>query len=113
MLIRCLIPFHGPQEAFPGAGDGGSRDRYAALALLFHPVGDGGALVHFAHLVDGARVKEDALRGRRLARVDVRRDPDVCGSTPAGNGRFGEFTGESFALSLTTVMEGASTADMG
>jgi len=30
----------------------------------------------------------------------------------SGNGRDGEFFGEVLALSVTTVMEGASTADM-
>ena len=53
------------------------RDRDAALLLLDHPVHDGGALVHLAHLVRAARVVEDPLRRRGLARVDVGHDPDV------------------------------------
>src|ERR1019366_418792 len=69
----------GPARGFPGAGDGGRGDRDPALALLLHPVRDGSAVVDLAHLVDGARVEEDALRRRRLAGVDVGRDPDVAG----------------------------------
>ena len=57
---------------------GGGRDRDAALLLLRHPVHDGRALVHLAHLVGAARVVEDPLGRRRLAGVDVRHDPDVA-----------------------------------
>jgi hypothetical protein len=48
--------------------------------LLLHPVHGGGAVVHFAHLVVHAGVVEDALGRSRLARIDVRHDPDVPGS---------------------------------
>jgi hypothetical protein len=69
----------------------GGRDRDAALLLLLHPVHDGGALVDLAHLVGAPRVVEDALGRRRLARVDVRHDPDVAdaieGDFLAGGGR--------------------------
>ena len=78
MLMRCLIPFHGPTGGVPGAGDGGRGDRDPALALLLHPVGHRGALVDLAHLVDGAGVEEDALGRGRLAGVDVRGDADVA-----------------------------------
>ncbi len=54
------------------------RDRDPALLLLDHPVHDRGALVHLAHLVGAARVVEDPLRRRGLARVDVGHDPDVA-----------------------------------
>ena len=54
------------------------RDRDAALLLLRHPVHRRRALVHLAHLVGPPSVVEDALRRRGLARVDVRRDPDVA-----------------------------------
>src|ERR1035438_3232484 len=43
----------------------------------------------------------------------------MCAAIPmlrvpsSGKGRFGEFCAEVFALSVTTVMEGAATADMG
>ncbi len=57
----------------------GRRDRDAALLLLDHPVHGRGALVDLAHLVDAARVEEDALGRRGLARVDVGHDPDVPG----------------------------------
>jgi hypothetical protein len=56
---------------------GSRRDRDAALLLLRHPVHDGSALVDLAHLVGAARVVEDPLGRRRLARVDVGHDPDV------------------------------------
>src|SRR5439155_513344 len=54
------------------------RDRDAALLLLRHPVHDGSALVDLAHLVGAARVVEDPLGRRGLARVDVGHDPDVA-----------------------------------
>ena len=57
---------------------GGGRDRDPALLLLRHPVHDGAALVHLAHLVGAAGVVEDPLGRRRLAGVDVRHDPDVA-----------------------------------
>ena len=62
----------------PAGGDGGRGDRDATLALLLHPVGGGGAVMDFAHLVHHAGVEEDALRGGRLAGVDVRGDADVA-----------------------------------
>ena len=55
------------------------RDRDAALLLLLHPVHRRRALVHLAELVGASRVEQDALRRRRLARVDVGHDPDVAG----------------------------------
>ena len=61
----------------PAGGDGGGGDRDATLAFLFHPVGGGGAIMHFAHLVHHAGVEEDALRRSRLAGVNVRGDTDV------------------------------------
>ncbi len=54
------------------------RDGDPALLLLDHPVHDRGALVDLAHLVRAARVVEDPLRRRGLARVDVGHDPDVA-----------------------------------
>ncbi len=62
----------------PETGDGGGRDRDAAFALLFHPVGHGIAVVHVADLVDEAGVKKNALGRSRLARVNVRGDADVA-----------------------------------
>jgi hypothetical protein len=61
----------------PLRGRRGRRDRDAALLLLRHPVHRGGTLVDLAHLVGAARVVEDALRRRGLARIDVGHDPDV------------------------------------
>ena len=58
-------------------GRGGDRD--AALLLLLHPVHRRRALVDLADLVRPARVVEDPLGRRRLARVDVGHDPDVAG----------------------------------
>jgi hypothetical protein len=54
---------------------GGDRD--PALLLLRHPVHRRGALVDLAHLVGAARVVEDPLGRRGLARIDVGHDPDV------------------------------------
>src|SRR5581483_10436805 len=47
--------------AVPRAGGGGGVDGDAALLLFFVEVHDGGAFVHFAHLVDFSGVIEDAL----------------------------------------------------
>ena len=56
-------------HAFPEGGGGGGRDGDAAFLLLFHPV--------HHDLVGDAGIEEDALGGRRLARVDVGADADV------------------------------------
>ena len=62
----------------PSAGRRRGRDRDPALAFLLHPIGDGGAFVHLAHLVDHAGVKQNALGDRRFAGIDVRGDSDVA-----------------------------------
>ena len=62
----------------PVEGDGGGVDRDAALLLLDVEVGDGGAVVDVAHLVDRAAVVEHALGGGGLAGVDVRGDADIA-----------------------------------
>ena len=59
-----------------GGGRRGNRD--AALLLLLHPVHGRAALVDLANFIRLARVVEDAFRGGRLARVDVRHDADVA-----------------------------------
>src|SRR6185295_20157763 len=69
----------------PEAGRGGRRDRDAALALLFHPVHDGCAVVHLAHLVRNAGVEKDAFGGRGLAGINVRTDADVAIPVDWGN----------------------------
>src|SRR5258706_431684 len=61
----------------PLGGGRSRRDRDPALLLLDHPVHGGSALVNLTHLVDAARVEKDPLSRRRLARVDMRHDPDV------------------------------------
>jgi hypothetical protein len=45
---------------------------------VLHPVRNGIALVHLAHLVHRAGIKKNALGQRRFARVDVRGDADVA-----------------------------------
>mmetsp|Transcript_64569 Transcript_64569/g.203800 ORF Transcript_64569/g.203800 Transcript_64569/m.203800 type:complete len:281 (-) Transcript_64569:16-858(-) len=65
---------------FPLGICGGRLNRDALLALEVHRVHLGTDAVLAAHLVniaDAARVVEDALGERGLARVDVGRDPDV------------------------------------
>ena len=64
----------------PETRDRGRRDGYAALAFLLHPVRHRIAVIHIANFVDQTGIKEDALRGRRFAGIDVRRDPDVAGA---------------------------------
>ncbi len=62
----------------PEAGDGGGRDRDAALLFLLHPVGDRVAVIHVADLVDETGVKKNALGGGRLAGVNVRGNANVA-----------------------------------
>ncbi len=61
----------------PEAGRRGRRDRYAALALLLHPVHDGRAVVDLADLVRHAGVEKDALGGRGLTGINVGTDADI------------------------------------
>ncbi len=63
-------------EPFAGGSGGGYGD--AALALLGHPVHYRRALVHLAHLVGAAGVKEDALSDRSLAGVNMGNDAYVA-----------------------------------
>ncbi len=63
--------------AIPLSGRRGRRNRDAALALLGHPVHDGGAFVDFTNLVGTAGVVKDPLSRRGLASVDVSNDADV------------------------------------
>src|SRR5438132_11902271 len=69
----------------PLAGRGCAGDGDAPLLLLDHPVHGGGAFVDLTDFVVFARVVEDPLRRRGLARVDVGHDPDVAGP---GEGEF-------------------------
>ena len=61
----------------PRTRDRGAEDRDAALLFLLVEIRGGGSVVHLAHLVSAAGVKQDAFRRRRLAGVDVRNDSDV------------------------------------
>ena len=61
----------------PEAGDRRRGNRDAALALLLHPVGDGGAIIHVAHPIRLACIEQDPLGGRRLARINVGDDAYV------------------------------------
>ena len=80
MLMRCPMPFVRALGRRPEAVRRGRRDRDAALLLLDHPVHGRGAVVDLAHLVVDARVIEDPLGHRGLARIDVGHDPDVARS---------------------------------
>ncbi len=62
----------------PGGRSRGRRNRNAALLLLYHPVHRSGTVVHFADLMNHAGVKQNALRARRLARVNMRGNADVA-----------------------------------
>ncbi len=61
----------------PKAGGRGGGNRYAAFLLLLHPVHRRCAVVHFPHPVEASCIKQDALRRRRFAGVDVRADTDI------------------------------------
>ena len=64
----------------PETGRRRTRDRDPTLALLLHPVHLGRAVMNLTDLVRLPRVVEDALGGRRLARIDVGHDADVSHS---------------------------------
>ena len=64
----------------PGAGRRRGRNRDAALLLLLHPIHDGRAFMHLADTVRLSRIKQDALRRRRLTGVDVGHDADISAS---------------------------------
>ena len=57
ILIWLLMPCKRTLLIGPVTRDSGRGDRDTTLTLLLHPVGDGATLVHFAHLVDDARIK--------------------------------------------------------
>ena len=90
----------------PEAGDGGGGDRDAALLFLLHPVGHGVAVIHVADLVDQAGVKEDALRGGRLAGVNVRGDADVAGAFEGvfAVGRIDRFGFSAHSFKIVTII---------
>ena len=69
----------GTGRSRPGTGNGGGSDGDTPLALLFHPVGHGGAFMHLAHLVNHSGIIEYALGGGGLSGVNMRRDPDITG----------------------------------
>ncbi len=69
----------------PGQDGRGRGDRDAALLLLRHPVHLRLAVVDLADLVDLARVVQEALGDRGLARVDVRDDADVASLVDLGH----------------------------
>ena len=80
----------------PVTGGGRRGDGDAPLLLLGHPVHGGAALVDLADLVVDARVVQDALGRRGLARVDMGHDPDVPG-TGQGELSFGGSVSHSIA----------------
>jgi hypothetical protein len=68
---------HVDDVILPAAADGGGGDGDATLSLLPHPVRQCGAVLDISRAGDHARQEEDALSERRLARVNMRGDPDV------------------------------------
>src|SRR5690606_25042508 len=67
-----------PLHATPECSDRRRGDGDAALLLLLHPVGGGGAFVGLTHLVGQACVKQNPLGGRGLACVYVSGNPDIA-----------------------------------
>jgi hypothetical protein len=60
---------------FPAGGNGRSRDGDAPLALLGHPIGHGGAIMHLTDFVHHTRIEQDAFGGGGFASINV------CGNT--------------------------------
>src|SRR5206468_3512832 len=77
--------------AEPARRGSGRRDGDAAFLLLLHPVHGGRALMDLTELVVDSGVEQDALGGRRFARVDMRHDPDVSDLGEVYAGRGGHF----------------------
>ena len=96
-MMLMLMSFH-------MAVRGGGLDGDALLTLEIHRVHLGADAVLAAHLVDLvdlARVEEDALGERRLARVDVGGDADVANAVDGdlrGHGRISSLEGYSSAV---------------
>ena len=65
--------------SFPNAGRRSRGDRNTAFLLLNHPVHRSGTVVRLADFVSFTRIKQDTLRRRRFACVDVRHDPEITG----------------------------------
>ena len=68
MLMRWSRQKHGHRSR--GNGD-------AAFALLLHPIGDGGAVIHIAQAIGAPGVEQDPLGRRRLARINMGNDADI------------------------------------
>ena len=75
----------------PVRGGRGRGDGDAALLLLVHPVHGGRALMDLTDLVVDAGVEQNSLGGGRLARVDMRHDPDVADLGEFHGGLSGHF----------------------
>ena len=72
-LLQALLLLLRPQTRHGGRGDGD-----APFALLLHPIGHRVAVIHVADSVDQAGIKENALGGRGLARVDMRGNANIA-----------------------------------
>ncbi len=62
----------------PQAGRSRRGNGDASLALLLHPVHRRGAFMHLADAVNTTGIKEDALSGRRFARINMGDDADIA-----------------------------------
>jgi hypothetical protein len=63
----------------PTAGHRCGSNRDAPLTFLLHMVSGRGTIVHLTDPMDHARIKENPLGKRGLARIDVRSNPNVPG----------------------------------
>ena len=66
------------RQLLPTSRDCGGGNCDTALFFLLHPVRGGRAIMHFTDLVDHARIKQDTLGQRCLARINVGADADVA-----------------------------------
>ena len=62
----------------PKTSGGRSGNGDSALLFLRHPIHDGRAFVHLAHLVSLARVVKNALGRGRFTGIDMRHDSDIA-----------------------------------
>ena len=61
----------------PEAGCCGGGDCHAAFAFLHHPIHLGGAVINRADFMLFAGIEENPFGCRRLAGIDMRRNPNI------------------------------------
>ena len=80
MLYAGEILYQPILSLLPVGRNGRRSNGNASFALLIHPVSHRVAIIHITNAVGKACIEQNPLRRRRLARVDMRSNPDVSGT---------------------------------